>query len=232
MARHDRLGTNAKGKTQQRGALRFAGEYTVAVRNPAQMEGRLDGYVDKARPRVTTVQIVPARRPVSPPRLIDVSDYLPAGFPLGGLDWATVREPKTLFNAVFAPFLWANRSYAKTGSGQPYEELSSKGGYLSQAEPANATQAVLSALEAARAYSAAADGPSSSNGGTTAPAMQVVRFPRGKWFINGPLDIPANTKVVGADTHLTSLYFYEDQLSTAPGCKWSAWGPGKNCTDR
>ena len=94
MARHDRLGTNAKGKTQQRGALRFAGEYTVAVRNPAQMEGRLDGYVDKARPRVTTVQIVPARRPVSPTRLIDVSDYLPAGFPAGGLDWATVREPK------------------------------------------------------------------------------------------------------------------------------------------
>jgi hypothetical protein len=113
-------------KTQQRGALRFAGEYTVAVRNPAQMEGRLDGYVDKARPRVTTVQIVPARRPVSPTRLIDVSDYLPAGFPAGGLDWATVREPKNNSTPFSRHFVVQTDRMPRQAQ-DSHDELSSKG---------------------------------------------------------------------------------------------------------
>ena len=85
---------------------------------------------------------------------------------------------------------------------------------MTSGEPANATLAVLSALGAARA----------AGGGT-------VKLPRGKWFVDGPPDVPGHTQLVGDATHLSSLYFYEDQLATAPGCKWSAWTPNSNCTD-
>ena len=145
------------------------GEYRVMVRNPAGMSASLDCYIDQERPRVTTIRVIKPRPKY--PRVIDVADHLPAGYPAGGLDMVTGK-------------------------------------------PANATLALHRALAAARV----------AGGGT-------VKLPRGKWFVSGPLDVPGHTQLVGDDTHLTSLYFYEDQLATAPGCKWSAWTPNSHCTD-
>ena len=75
------------------------GEYTVKVRNPAGMTSSLDGwYVDQARPRVSTIHVVkPANSTL--PRTFDVADYLPGGFPKGGLNMAS-GEPANATHAI------------------------------------------------------------------------------------------------------------------------------------
>ena len=66
--------------------------------------------------------------------------------------------------------------------------------------PANATDALRAALDAAR----------SAGGGTVALAP-------GKYFVRGSLAVPANTRLVGeAGAERTSVYFFEDGLADAP----------------
>eukprot|EP00039_Didymoeca_costata_P023790 m.8277 g.8277 ORF g.8277 m.8277 type:complete len:915 (-) comp3864_c0_seq1:40-2784(-) len=63
----------------------------------------------------------------------------------------------------------------------------------------NATEAVQSAIHAA-----------SMNGGG------IVYFPRGQYFVKGPLLVPANTLLKGESKEVVAIYFEEEDTSTAP----------------
>lgn len=67
------------------------GEYRVAVRNPAGMRGSMACFVDRARPRASTIHVKAKRAPRYPPLVVDVADYLPDEFPTGGLDMVSGR---------------------------------------------------------------------------------------------------------------------------------------------
>eukprot|EP00041_Stephanoeca_diplocostata_P029767 m.886641 g.886641 ORF g.886641 m.886641 type:complete len:955 (-) comp23627_c0_seq5:567-3431(-) len=73
----------------------------------------------------------------------------------------------------------------------------------------NATDAVQRAIAAATA-----------NGGG------IVYFPRGQYFINGPLVVCPGTYIHGAGADLVSIYFAEDNESTAPAAYVTSSSPG------